>query len=77
MDVLRACLGFPKQDVFESVNVTDLPLNHAYILANTGMDEVGVYTLADDCIGVSTKCCFFLLASIEKVSVYFQTEKAI
>ncbi|CAG9133080.1 unnamed protein product [Plutella xylostella] len=51
MDVLRACLGFPKQDVFESVNVTDLPLNHAYILANTGMDEVGVYTLADDCIG--------------------------
>lgn len=51
MDVLRACLGFPKQDVFESVNVTDLPLNHAYIMANTGMDEVGVYTLADDCIG--------------------------
>lgn len=53
MDQFWSCLGYPMQEKYINLKLSDLPLNFAYIVAETNMSEAGVYSVRDDCIGVS------------------------
>ncbi|XP_063622559.1 uncharacterized protein LOC134794708 [Cydia splendana] len=46
---MASWLGQPSVEVYNDIHVNFLPLNYAYVILNTTLDHIGVYSVSEDC----------------------------
>ncbi|XP_063366302.1 heparan-alpha-glucosaminide N-acetyltransferase-like [Cydia amplana] len=46
---MASWLGQPSVEVYKDIHVNFLPLNYAYVILNTTLDYIGVYSVSEDC----------------------------
>ncbi|XP_063537657.1 uncharacterized protein LOC134747031 [Cydia strobilella] len=46
---MASWFGQPSVEVYNDIHVNFLPLNYAYVILNTTLDHIGVYSVSEDC----------------------------
>lgn len=69
---MASWLGKPVVDVYEDIHVNFLTLNSAYVILNTTLDSLGVYSVKDECSKVSILMFFTLLCNLYVTRVMCQ-----